>query len=159
MKNFCKKSWDFSQFDIYELPVHLRWMMAALLGLLNYTSFDPEELVGSGPSPAQIERYLGGRGGGKRHTIAGAPQPDSPRRRRTGLMTVMEKPPNIPPDLIQVCWLLILSPCLWEGYWLLQLPFRYLIYLVVFYRVVREALFWLTVTYMIESAFLCLHVQ
>lgn len=73
-------------------------------GLLNYSSLDQEELLvsgGGGPSPAQIERYLGGRGGGKRHTIAGPPQPDSPRRRRTGLMTVMEKPPNIPPDLVQ----------------------------------------------------------
>ena len=79
---------------------------------MNYSSsLDQEELAinssSSGvPSPAQIERYLGGRGGGKRHTIAGpsppALQPDSPRRRRTGLMTVMEKPPDIPPDLVQV---------------------------------------------------------
>ncbi len=83
----------------------------ALPGLLNYSSLDQEDLAasssggggGGGPSPAQIERYLGGRGGGKRHTIAGPPQPDSPRRRRTGLMTVMEKPPNIPADLVQVC--------------------------------------------------------
>jgi len=55
----------------------------------------------------QIEQYLGGRGSGKRHTIAGGSGlvppslPDSPRRRRTGLMTVMEKPPEIAPALLQ----------------------------------------------------------
>jgi hypothetical protein len=73
-------------------------------GLLHYTSYEPDELGSS--SAQQIERYLVGRGGGKRHTIAGAPQPgagpDSPRRRRTGLMTVMEKSPDIPPDILQV---------------------------------------------------------
>lgn len=67
--------------------------------LLNYSSVDYDESI-------QIERYLGGRGGGKRHTIASSggisPQlPDSPRRRRTGLMTVMEKPPQIAPALLQ----------------------------------------------------------
>jgi len=67
--------------------------------LLNYASADCDEST-------QIERYLGGRGGGKRHPLAGgsggiSPLPDSPRRRRTGLMTVMEKPPQIAPALLQ----------------------------------------------------------
>jgi len=56
------------------------------------------------PNPAQVEMYMGGRGSVKRHTIAGAAAaqqvPDSPRKRRTGLMTVMEKPPEIPAELV-----------------------------------------------------------
>ena len=86
-----------------------------ITGLLHYSSFEQDELAGSAQ---QIERYLVGRGGGKRHTIAGAPPqqpgPDSPRRRRTGLMTVMEKPPNIPPDLVQVSQYWLLIGLLWK---------------------------------------------
>ena len=61
-----------------------------------------------------MEQYLGGRGCGKRHSIASSSSlgagssnsplgqlPDSPRRRRTGLITVMETAPEISPALRQ----------------------------------------------------------
>lgn len=57
---------------------------------------------------ALMEQYLGGRGSGKRHSIASSSGPntssasqlpDSPRRRRTGLITVMETAPEISPAL------------------------------------------------------------
>ena len=47
------------------------------------------------PNHHQVEQYLRSRGQSKRHTI-----PESPRKRRTGLHTVMEKPPDINPELI-----------------------------------------------------------
>ena len=46
------------------------------------------------PNHHQVEQYLRSRGHSKRHTI-----PESPRKRRTGLHTVMEKPPDINPEL------------------------------------------------------------
>lgn len=55
------------------------------------------------PIPYMVEQYLSQ---GKRHTIASTTPssvmlPDSPRKRRTGLHTVMEKPPEIHPELVQ----------------------------------------------------------
>ena len=65
--------------------------------ILNYSTADNDD-------SSMLERYLVGRGSGKRHTIAGggisSVLPDSPRRRRTGLMTVMEKPPKIATALL-----------------------------------------------------------
>jgi hypothetical protein len=48
------------------------------------------------PNHHMVEQYLRSRGQMKRHTI-----PESPRKRRTGLHTVMEKPPDINPELVQ----------------------------------------------------------
>lgn len=48
------------------------------------------------PNHQMVEQYLKSRGQMKRHTI-----PESPRKRRTGLHTVMEKPPVINPELVE----------------------------------------------------------
>jgi len=68
---------------------------------LEPSSFDTRS-EGGGASRAEspnhhmVEEYLKSRGQTKCHTI-----PESPRKRRTGLHTVMEKPPTINPDLVE----------------------------------------------------------
>jgi hypothetical protein len=70
-------------------------------GQLEPPSFDTRS-EGGGASRAEspnhhmVEQYLKSRGQTKRHTI-----PESPRKRRTGLHTVMEKPPTINPELVE----------------------------------------------------------
>lgn len=48
------------------------------------------------PNHQLVDQYLKSRGQVKRHTI-----PELPRKRRTGLHTVMEKPPTITPELVE----------------------------------------------------------
>lgn len=48
------------------------------------------------PNHHLVDQYLRSRGQKQRHTI-----PESPKKRRTGLHTVMEKPPDINPELVQ----------------------------------------------------------
>uniref|UniRef100_A0A0A9Y3Q2 non-specific serine/threonine protein kinase n=1 Tax=Lygus hesperus TaxID=30085 RepID=A0A0A9Y3Q2_LYGHE len=64
----------------------------------------PDELS---PDVYAVSRYMEGRGGNKRHTVATGPedshrlqQASQPRTRRSGLPTVTERPPVISPELM-----------------------------------------------------------
>ena len=64
------------------------------LSEVSMISYDPETSVQYLSRDTSTKRHTGGHGGPTSHS------PDSPRKRRTGLMTVMEKPPEIPHDVV-----------------------------------------------------------
>lgn len=61
-------------------------------------NFDPETSVQYLARDSGVKRHPVGHGGGQGGSTSHSP--DSPRKRRTGLMTVMEKPPEIPHDVV-----------------------------------------------------------
>jgi len=64
------------------------------LSEVSMISYDPETSVQYLSRDTATKRQTGGQGGSTSHS------PDSPRKRRTGLMTVMEKPPEISHEVV-----------------------------------------------------------